>query len=220
MKRTMRERAGDFMAGKGFYIVLLLCVTALGVSGYYLFEGMNRQNRAVSGAAQIVVTPTPTPQNPEVVPPVRTPEPPAVPSSSPRPTAPPTPSPAGTPEPDPTPAPLPAAPTTATASVFTWPVKGEVLRQHALETLSYDRTMGDWRTHDGVDISAKPGTTVLAATAGTVASVEDHPLMGTTVVVVTHEKELVNRFSKRVIAIENGRIISDETGGYYNVEKV
>lgn len=42
--------------------------------------------------------------------------------------------------------------------------------------------------------------------------------LGTTVLVVTHAKELVNRFSKRVVAIENGRIISDETGGYYNNE--
>ena len=42
--------------------------------------------------------------------------------------------------------------------------------------------------------------------------------LGTTVLVVTHEKALVNRFSKRVVAIENGRIISDETGGYYNNE--
>ena len=39
--------------------------------------------------------------------------------------------------------------------------------------------------------------------------------MGTTVLVVTHERELVNRFSKRVVAIESGRIISDASGGYY-----
>ena len=44
--------------------------------------------------------------------------------------------------------------------------------------------------------------------------------LGTTVLVVTHEKALVNRFTKRVVAIENGRIISDETGGYYNAEKI
>ena len=44
--------------------------------------------------------------------------------------------------------------------------------------------------------------------------------LGTTILVVTHEKALVNRFSKRVVAIENGRIISDETGGYYNGEKI
>ena len=39
--------------------------------------------------------------------------------------------------------------------------------------------------------------------------------MGTTMLVVTHEKELVNRFSKRVIAIEDGLMISDGQGGYY-----
>ena len=44
--------------------------------------------------------------------------------------------------------------------------------------------------------------------------------LGTTVLVVTHEKNLVNRFDKRVVAIENGRIISDKTGGYYNGEKI
>ena len=44
--------------------------------------------------------------------------------------------------------------------------------------------------------------------------------LGTTVLVVTHERNLVNRFNKRVVTIENGRMISDEMGGYYNVEKI
>ena len=39
--------------------------------------------------------------------------------------------------------------------------------------------------------------------------------MGTTILVVTHERELVNRFGNRVVAIESGRIISDAAGGYY-----
>ena len=39
--------------------------------------------------------------------------------------------------------------------------------------------------------------------------------LGTTLLVVTHERELVDRFSKRVVAIENGRIISDETGAFF-----
>ena len=38
--------------------------------------------------------------------------------------------------------------------------------------------------------------------------------------VVTHEQNLVNRFDKRVVTIENGRIISDKQGGYYNGEKI
>jgi len=43
--------------------------------------------------------------------------------------------------------------------------------------------------------------------------------LGTTVLVVTHEKELVNRFAKRVVAIDGGRIISDGMDGYYNYEE-
>ena len=43
--------------------------------------------------------------------------------------------------------------------------------------------------------------------------------MGTTMLVVTHEKELVNRFSKRVVAIKNGELIRDAQGGYYKYEK-
>jgi len=43
--------------------------------------------------------------------------------------------------------------------------------------------------------------------------------LGTTVMVVTHEKELVDRFTKRVIAIDDGRIISDGMDGYYTYEE-
>ena len=44
--------------------------------------------------------------------------------------------------------------------------------------------------------------------------------LGTTMLVVTHEKDLVNRFAKRVVAIESGRVISDGMGRYYNNETV
>ena len=40
--------------------------------------------------------------------------------------------------------------------------------------------------------------------------------LGTTMLVVTHEKDLVDKFSKRVIALEKGRIISDQRGRYYD----
>ena len=42
--------------------------------------------------------------------------------------------------------------------------------------------------------------------------------MGTTILVVTHEKELVNAFSKRVITIDNGHVISDGMDGSYSYE--
>ena len=42
--------------------------------------------------------------------------------------------------------------------------------------------------------------------------------LGTTVLVVTHEQELVRHFDKRVIAIDDGVVISDGMDGYYRYE--
>ena len=42
--------------------------------------------------------------------------------------------------------------------------------------------------------------------------------MGTTILVVTHEKELVNAFNKRVISIEGGHVASDGMDGYFSYE--
>ena len=42
--------------------------------------------------------------------------------------------------------------------------------------------------------------------------------LGTTVLVVTHAQELVQRFEKRVIAIDEGVVVHDGMDGYYNYE--
>ena len=42
--------------------------------------------------------------------------------------------------------------------------------------------------------------------------------LGTTMLIVTHEKDLVERFPKRVIAIDEGVVISDGMDGYYHYE--
>ena len=42
--------------------------------------------------------------------------------------------------------------------------------------------------------------------------------LGTTVLVVTHEKDLVERFGKRVIVLNEGLIVSDGMDGYYEYE--
>ena len=59
-KKPILERIGDFMEGKGFYIVLFLCVAAIGISGYYLFSSldMGDGDAAVAAPTQVVVMPT------------------------------------------------------------------------------------------------------------------------------------------------------------------
>lgn len=169
-KKPILERIGDFMAGKGFYIVLFLCVAAIGISGYYLVSTMNPgEGQTVSGNVQVTVNPSPlvtaTPSPTETLKPSQTPAPT------------PTPTPAPTPTPSPTPVP------TVAATGFTWPVKGEVIGNFSLEVLAYDQTMGDWRVHSALDIAAESGTQVRSIARGTVSAVFDDDLMGTTVVI-------------------------------------
>ncbi len=180
MKKPWTDRFGDFMAGKGFYIVLFLCVAAIGASGYYLFSSLagDGENTAVVGPAQVIASPPAA----------------ASPSVSPSMSASPAPSPVK-PSPNPTPSPTatmpPANPSTApntksTASsptVFTWPVKGQVVDVFSPDRQRYDVTMEDWRTHAGIDISAELGTQVKAAAKGTIASIEADDLLGTTVTI-------------------------------------
>jgi len=170
-KKQFLKRIGDFMAGKGFYIVLFLCVAAIGISGYYLLSGLELGGTtAVAGGAQVVVSPSPTVTLPQVkVTPTPTPAPTHKPAATPTPTSAPTQTPAPT-----------AAPK---RTVYTWPVKGEVIYDFSLEVLAYDPTMGDWRTHSGIDIAAEQGVSVLAITGGTVESVTQDDLMGTTVTI-------------------------------------
>lgn len=62
MKKSFYHRFSDFIEGKGFYIVLALCIAAIGVSGWFLFSSLTGEEPAdpVGGKASITVTPAPT----------------------------------------------------------------------------------------------------------------------------------------------------------------
>lgn len=66
---------------------------------------------------------------------------------------------------------------------WVWPVAGELEREYAMEALAYDVTMADWRTHDGIDVTAEMGDVVRAASAGKIEAVYDDDLYGTTVII-------------------------------------
>lgn len=185
-KRTWIDKLSDFISGKGFYLVVLVCVAAIALSGWYLVQGVrgglgDTLDQPVSGSAAIADRPSaqPTPR-----PAAKPSDPPA--AASARLETAPSAAPSVQPAPTPTPAPAPL--------VFTWPVKGEIVAGFSVEALAYNETMGDWRTHNGLDIAADRGAQVLAAAAGTVSALYQDDLMGT-VVEVDHGQGLVSQYA-------------------------
>ena len=69
------------------------------------------------------------------------------------------------------------------AESFAMPLPGTVERGHSPDKLIYDRTMADFRTHDGIDIAAKLGDKVTAIADGTVEQVYEDERLGVTVVI-------------------------------------
>ncbi len=74
------------------------------------------------------------------------------------------------------------------------PVAGETVAVFSVDGLVYDETLGDWRTHDGVDLQAEAGSAVSAAAAGTVLAVAEDDRMGTTVT-IQHENGYVTTYA-------------------------
>ena len=165
----MENKVKNVLSGIGFYGTLAVCLLVVGVCGWVLLQ--DREDPL----PQQAVTPQVPVSQPVEMPEVRLPT-------------------VETLEPAPMPVPpketkeLPEVevdhtPVAAEAPrLVVAPLRGDVLTAFSMEELVYSPTLGDWRTHNGVDIAAQQGTTVLAASAGAVLSVTDDPLMGTTVV--------------------------------------
>lgn len=43
--------------------------------------------------------------------------------------------------------------------------------------------------------------------------------MGTTIIMATHDREIVNKLKKRVIMLEEGKLVKDYEKGQYNDER-
>ena len=190
MDNRGKRQTSSLFGGMGFYIALLVCVIAAGVVGYFALLN----NREPEPQQDVVLTMEPTDPAPaqSVSRPDDEPARPVIadePLEVERPTLQPIQDLDPAPE-VPVQAPAPAAEEPVVSAeeplVMVSPLAGETVAVFSMDQLTYDATLGDWRTHDGVDIQAPAGTAVAAAAAGTVLSVEEDHRLGTTVVVDHH----------------------------------
>ncbi|MCX7614904.1 MAG: M23 family metallopeptidase [Clostridiales bacterium] len=163
-KKFGLERMLKFFEERGFYIILFLCIGAIGISGYVLFfEGKNAvqldensnieefgsKNYPIEEAPVINETPVEIPSNKteektnknadiKVNNPVPTPETP----------------------------------------FYVRPVSGTVLKAFSGDKLTKDETMGDWRVHKGIDFKTLDGERVSAIADGTVKDIYYDEMLG------------------------------------------
>ena len=85
---------------------------------------------------------------------------------------------------------------------------GQVSAVFSIDVPVYSQTLGDWRIHDGIDVSAPLGTEVVAVNDGIVESIDCHDLYGVTVVLKhTDGKKTTYSNLEDSIELEEGQVI-------------
>ena len=180
--------------GKGYYIALILCAAAIGITSYLYYRNAEQEEIMLQtpttedvavgtmGTEEIVAALATEPQ-------VQTAVPPATQSTE---------------------------PTVKKGLQTTSPVAGEQIWGYSMEALSYNQTTRDWRVHNGVDIAAEAGTAVCAAADGQVYTTYEDDSMGYTVV-IRHEGGYTTKYSSlsEDITVKAGdQVTMGQTIGY------
>ena len=162
------KKGGIF--GKGYYIALILCAAAIGISGYMYYRNANKtQTQLQEPVADVAATAAQEDVIVVVTQPAKAgEEAPTVPGTT------------------------PTQPKSAMKTCA--PVEGQTVSAYAMDCLSYNETTRDWRVHNGVDIGAEEGAEVCAAADGTVYTTFTDDSMGNTVV-IRHEGGYTTMYS-------------------------
>lgn len=167
-----------FLLSKGMYLVAIVCVAVICLGGLYIAQnfgkggeqGLQSQKPADStgNVQDVIAVPTRKNETASPVPTITLQSTAATPSSTPAPTT---------------------SASTATKNPtiqLQKPVDGKTLTDYAMDKLVYNKTLDEWRTHSGVDMSAALNTEVKAAAAGKVVDAKKDPRLGY-LIILEHE---------------------------------
>ena len=165
----MRNKKYGSATGKGYYIALILCAVAIGISGYLYYANQTDDDPQLGGQDITVAATVPVQDDVPVA--ATTPD-------------------SGEQTQATEPKPSVVRKPIQTAS----PLEGEVVTVYAMDALCYNPTTRDWRVHNGIDLAAEEGASVHAAAEGTVYTVYEDETMGHTVV-IRHEDGYVTCYA-------------------------
>ena len=152
-----------FFSGKNFYIVLAICLIAVGVAGWSAFDSLSNIDKENDNQSYISDIPSYNePQVSETPSEIETPTENKV---------------------DDVPYSEPQESVTVTpiANSFIMPINGTIIKGYDDTTLQYSATYSDMRIHLGLDIKAEADSDVVAVGAGTVTKIYDDNLLGRTI---------------------------------------
>ncbi len=98
---------------------------------------------------------------------------------------------------------------------FIAPLKGEIIREFANDSLVYSKTLEEWITHNGIDIKADKTSVVGAAAEGTVFAIKNDPRYGLTVI-INHDNGYQTVYSNLLTAefvVEGEKVEAGQTIG-------
>lgn len=166
----------SFVKDKGYYIVLLLCAVAVGVSGYLLLS--TPKEKPADDISLSATTPSGNSTSPtKTSPKASTAD--AIATEGEEPTV----ASEGN-QAEKLPKKMQVVP----------PVEGEQVTAFAADYLAYNTTTKDWRTHEGVDLAAELGQKVVAAADGTVYTIYEDESFGMSVV-LRHDNGYTTHYS-------------------------
>jgi murein DD-endopeptidase MepM/ murein hydrolase activator NlpD len=93
------------------------------------------------------------------------------------------------------------------------PFGNKIVKDFKGNNLVYSKTMGDWRTHAGIDFSGDEGGAVVAISYGEVISIYDDALYGTCVL-IDHGNGVTAKYcglNKETLNVEENSVVNTET---------
>ena len=173
-----KAKTAEFLKRNGFYIALFICIVAAGLTAIFSLAGPAPEPKlsAQSPDGQQVEKINDPSLSDEI----------SKLSESPSPTVSPSPTPSVTPSASPTSSANKKPESNKPAFYLEAPVKGKIIRAFMIDKLTYNKTLNQWSTHNGIDIQADEGTEVKAAMSGTVEAAYSDPVFGG-VIILKHD---------------------------------